>query len=69
LLECDPARIPQATRYLPVIEGNLPDLIDLPQGCIFRERCGQRIGRCLKEPPLLSGGLHRAACHLQLKES
>lgn len=69
LLECDPARIPQATRHLPVIEGNLPDLIDLPQGCIFSERCGQRIGRCLREPPLLSGGHHRAACHLQFKES
>ena len=38
LLECDPARIEQRTRELPVIEGNLPNLVDLPGGCIFRER-------------------------------
>jgi oligopeptide/dipeptide ABC transporter ATP-binding protein len=64
LLECDPARIQQRTRQLPVIEGNLPNLVDLPRGCIFRERCAQSFARCGTERPGLSGGQHQAACHL-----
>ena len=46
LLQCDPARIEQATRKLPVIAGQLPDLIDLPHGCVFRSRCAASFG-CL----------------------
>ncbi len=64
LLECDPARIAERTRKLPVIEGSLPDLANLPAGCIFRERCPQRIARCAEERPRFYGGSHRAACHL-----
>jgi len=64
LLECDPARIRQRTRQLPVIEGSLPNLLELPRGCIFRERCVQRIARCDTERPTLSGGQHKSACHL-----
>jgi oligopeptide/dipeptide ABC transporter ATP-binding protein len=64
LLECDPARIQQPTRHLPVIKGSLPNLVDLPSGCIFRERCEQSVARCETERPLLSGGQHRTACHL-----
>jgi oligopeptide/dipeptide ABC transporter ATP-binding protein len=64
LLECDPARIPQRTRQLPVIEGSLPDLADLPRGCIFRARCGHSIARCATQRPGLAGGGHQAACHL-----
>jgi oligopeptide/dipeptide ABC transporter ATP-binding protein len=50
---------------LPVIEGGLPDLVDLPGGCIFKERCSQRMARCDSERPRLSGGRHPSACHLQ----
>jgi len=64
LLECDPARIAQSTRDLPVIEGSLPNLVSLPGGCIFRERCAQRLPRCGVERPHLTGVSHRAACHL-----
>jgi oligopeptide/dipeptide ABC transporter ATP-binding protein len=64
LLECDPARIAQPTRDLPVIKGSLPNLVDLPGGCIFRERCSQSLARCSSERPHLSGDLHQAACHL-----
>jgi oligopeptide/dipeptide ABC transporter ATP-binding protein len=64
LLECDPARIAQPTRELPVIEGSLPDLVNLPDGCIFRERCSKATGRCEIEQPMLSGDHHQAACHL-----
>jgi oligopeptide/dipeptide ABC transporter ATP-binding protein len=64
LLECDPARITERTRVLPVIAGSLPDLGSLPGGCIFRERCLQSFARCAAQRPSLSGGSHRAACHL-----
>jgi oligopeptide/dipeptide ABC transporter ATP-binding protein len=64
LLECDPARIAERTRVLPVIAGSLPDLGSLPGGCIFRERCLQRFARCAAQRPSLSGGSHRVACHL-----
>jgi peptide/nickel transport system ATP-binding protein len=64
LLECDPARIEQKTRQLPVIEGSLPNLVELPRGCIFRERCSYSFDRCATERPRLSGGLHESACHL-----
>ena len=46
------------------IEGMPPDLIELPQGCSFRERCKYAIDRCATEiPPLLevSEG-HTSAC-------
>ena len=64
LLECDPARIAQATRELPVIEGSLPDLVNLPDGCVFRERCSEAIPRCGTVRPFLCGNDHQAACHL-----
>jgi oligopeptide/dipeptide ABC transporter ATP-binding protein len=69
LLECDPARIAQRTRELPVIEGSLPNLVDLPGGCIFRERCSHRLARCGEDRPDLSGNQHQAACHLLDAES
>jgi peptide/nickel transport system ATP-binding protein len=37
---------------LPVIEGRVPDLIELPEGCRFQARCPNRIGRCEQHPPL-----------------
>jgi len=64
LLECDPARIEQTTRNLPVIGGALPDLVKLPGGCVFCARCDRSIDRCKRERPELSGGQHRAACHV-----
>ena len=64
LLECDPARIEQATRNLPVIAGTLPDLADLPDGCVFRPRCDVSIERCTREQPRLEGGDHCTACHV-----
>lgn len=64
LLECDPARIAQATRTLPVIAGTLPDLVDLPDGCIFRPRCDMSIGVCTRKRPSLDGNEHCAACHV-----
>ena len=64
LLECDPARIQKASRNLPVIAGKLPDLVDLPRGCVFRERCDLAVDVCTREQPRLDNGDHRAACHV-----
>jgi peptide/nickel transport system ATP-binding protein len=64
LLECDPARIKNRTASLPVIEGSLPDLVELPSGCIFANRCPDVIDRCHHEHPPTVGISHRTACHL-----
>lgn len=64
LLECDPSRIEKVTRNLPVIEGSLPDLINVPDGCVFRARCDRSINKCERKRPKLSGESHRAACHV-----
>ena len=46
------------------IEGQPPDLTNLPQGCSFRARCRYAIDRCAEEiPPLHSvGDGHLSAC-------
>ena len=64
LLQCDPASIAQATRTLPVIPGGLPDLSDLPDGCVFRARCDVSIDVCARERPPLDGDDHCTACHV-----
>lgn len=64
LLECDPARIEAVTRNLPVIPGGLPDLVDLPEGCVFRSRCDVAVDVCTRERPLLDGASHCVACHV-----
>jgi peptide/nickel transport system ATP-binding protein len=64
LLECDPARIEEATRNLPVIPGTLPDLVDLPAGCVFNSRCDKNIDLCTRERPFLEGAKHSVACHV-----
>ena len=51
LLECDPARIEKRMRNLPTISGSVPDMIDLPPGCIFAPRCPKAYDPCLQEPP------------------
>jgi oligopeptide/dipeptide ABC transporter ATP-binding protein len=51
LLACDPARVAERTRRLPTIPGELPDLIDLPKGCVFADRCPAVFEPCRKAPP------------------
>jgi peptide/nickel transport system ATP-binding protein len=58
-------------RRLPTIEGMVPDLVNLPTGCRFRERCAlyaekpEGYERCESEEPLLREGSdhHAARCH------
>jgi oligopeptide/dipeptide ABC transporter ATP-binding protein len=66
LLDCDPARVLQRTRYLPTIPGDLPDLHNVPGGCIYASRCSKASSHCLNVSPLLYevGEGHQANCHL-----
>lgn len=65
LIECDPGHIKTRARILPTIPGEVPDLANLPDGCIFRDRCEQATERCHQVPALekLKDG-HFAACWL-----
>jgi oligopeptide/dipeptide ABC transporter ATP-binding protein len=46
------------------IEGFVPDLLDLPKGCHFQDRCVHRMLRCQEEAPVLRSlsASHRIAC-------
>lgn len=68
LLECDPGRIHEPTRYLPTIPGDVPDLARVPAGCVFRDRCRHAFDRCATEVPpaytATGSEGHVARCHL-----
>jgi oligopeptide/dipeptide ABC transporter ATP-binding protein len=57
----DPATRP---RRLPTIEGMVPDLRELPNGCRFQDRCGYVIDKCRsEEPELVTLGDRSSRCH------
>ncbi len=65
LLACDPANIKEKSQHLPTIAGEIPDLIHLPPGCIFKSRCPEVMPVCEEKAPpwvTLDQG-HRACCH------
>ena len=66
LIACDPARIGIATKELPVIAGDVPNLRVIPGGCIFAPRCGVALAKCASERPgdYACGENHVARCHL-----
>ncbi len=51
LLECDPARVLEQTRFLPTIPGDVPDLHAPPKGCVFAARCPKAFEACRGERP------------------
>ena len=59
-------RLNKAVSRLEFIEGTPPDLVNPPSGCMFYDRCKERIDICKKEEPLLkdTGNGHLCACHL-----
>ena len=63
LLLCDPAGQAEATRHLPTIPGEIPDLRLRPQGCIFADRCHCREKICDTMPPDVEVDGHQARCH------
>jgi oligopeptide/dipeptide ABC transporter ATP-binding protein len=50
---------------LHVIEGIVPDLLERPAGCSFRDRCPRAVGVCAEEDPRLETIVagHQVACH------
>ena len=70
LFACDPGRILEKSKELPTIEGEIPNLINLPKGCIFKDRCSQRIDKCDDEIPSTHQikNTHMANCHLLERE-
>ena len=66
LLACDPGRIEERTRELPTIPGEIPDLVSVPSGCIYKTRCRYAFDRCDREYPLsrVMSPTHGARCHL-----
>lgn len=51
---------------LEFIEGTPPDLLNITKGCMFYDRCKEKIQKCKNEEPLLKdiGNEHLCACHL-----
>lgn len=66
LVECDPARIEEITRELPVIPGDVPNLRAIPEACIFAPRCSFVMDICRRQrpAPTVIGKGHVARCHL-----
>lgn len=54
-------------KRLATIEGIVPSLHDLPQGCRFEDRCSYGDAKCLStEPELVRNGLRSVRCHYPL---
>ena len=51
LLSCDPAGLKEKMEDLPTIAGEIPNLIDLPETCIFSPRCLEKIPQCEGDSP------------------
>ena len=57
--------IGQDADALTQIEGSMPRLTEIPDGCAFHPRCARAFGRCRRERPALRAvGSSRAACWL-----
>ncbi len=59
-------RLNKAVSKLEFIEGTPPDLINPPSGCMFYDRCKERMDKCKNEEPMIKdvGNGHLCACHL-----
>ena len=59
-------RLKKSVSKLEFIEGVPPDLLNPPEGCMFYERCKERIEKCKTEEPKIKeiGSGHYCACHL-----
>ncbi len=64
LLASIPRLDTQPKSKLPIIEGMVPGLLDLPAGCRFENRCPNRTDRCNETPPVIEAvsDSHKVAC-------
>jgi len=65
LLSAIPIPDPRLRRQRILLAGEPPSLLDLPQGCVFHERCPDAEPFCHRELPRLydAGDHHLVACH------
>lgn len=64
-----PGQRPEGGR-LPAIEGVVPSLFDLPEGCRFYDRCGGCQQKCIDEEPSLTINDNRSVrCHFPVGEN
>lgn len=71
LLESIPRIREQRLPELPIIPGMVPDLLHLPQGCRFADRCSNAAAECREAPPQFcpdATGLNGVACFRPLRE-
>jgi oligopeptide/dipeptide ABC transporter ATP-binding protein len=54
LLESIPRIRDERVAELPIIPGMVPDLLHLPQGCRFADRCGKATDECRAEKPTVT---------------
>jgi len=65
LIGAIPVPDPHEDRTRTRIEGDVPDPIDIGEGCRFRDRCPERMDVCEKTPILYDiEADHQASCHL-----
>jgi len=52
-------------KHLKAIDGSVPDLLKLPPGCSFYDRCSERMDRCLESFPdtVWINPEHRVSCY------
>lgn len=65
LMSAIPRSDPDEKKERIILEGDIPNAIDLPKGCSFASRCRYCSGKCLEESPVLKemGSGHQVACH------
>jgi len=70
LLQSIPRGEEKKKKRLQTIEGSVPRLSDLPEGCMFNPRCKYVVDRCRREVPELidSGGGHLVRCWVDMKK-
>jgi oligopeptide/dipeptide ABC transporter ATP-binding protein len=56
-------------KRLPIIKGMVPDLLSLPPGCPFADRCKNAQDFCRHEAPTIrkTGEMHWVSCHFPLE--
>jgi oligopeptide/dipeptide ABC transporter ATP-binding protein len=69
LLRCVPRLDRPASQQLQPIEGQPPDALNPPRGCLFHPRCPFAFDRCRREEPVLTpvGDNHASACWLNAR--
>ena len=65
LMSAIPKADPEEKKERIILEGDIPNAIDLPKGCSFASRCRYCTAECKEREPELKtvGSGHQVACH------